>query len=211
MSLPRGGRRVDPGERRAVGSDKRVGTVATDAEHRRALDDVDAHRCGELRGDNRALHPGQREHPALDRRAVDGEDALLRHLGGGDHGAGRDQVSADHGHLAHLERRQRQDQRRARSSAPRARRPRWPALPGDASGAPTGGDGACAAPRVAALARRRLELRPGIGRKAPHRPGGVDDQRRLGADQGDVARSLVEHVSAHEACSVLEGQCINAG
>ena len=134
------------------------------------------------------------------------------HLGGGDHGAGGDQVGA---------------------------RRRSPGAPGTAGSVSTSTSSATCTVSAATAIRRRLQevpparrraatapaprrawrrLRgdacsrvPGVTAKRAHRPGGVDDQRRLGSHQGDVARSLVEHLGAHEACSVRWGQCINAG
>ena len=59
-----------------------------------------------------------------------------------------------------------------------------------------------AAARVTPFARRRHELRPGAHHQPAHSSRRIGDERRLGANQGDVARPLVEHLGAHRACSV---------
>ena len=67
------------------------------------------------------------------------------------------------------------------------------------------------AARVAPFARRRGELRPRAEDEPAHRSRRIRDERRLGANQGEVMRSLVEHPGAHKACSVRRGRCMFAG
>jgi len=165
--------------------------------------------AGQLSGHDRARHPRQRQHPALDRRPVDGEDALLRDPRGGHHRGGGDQAGAGDHHPAHLERGQCQRQREQTHLHGERRDRDEAASPGGAS--TRGGRRRLGAARVPALAGRRLQPRPGPDHQAGHRSRGVDDQRRLGTDEGDVARALVEHLGAHESGSVRWGQCMNAG
>ena len=125
-AVARGGSRVDPGKGRAVGGDERVGAVAADAEHRRALDDVDADGGRQLRGD----HCTSSTHGSASTRLWMAAPLIVKMLSSGTSaamlttatwwsaastGPSRSPGEPDvDGHLTHLEGRQRQDEHEQR-------------------------------------------------------------------------------------------------
>ena len=157
MPRARRGRRVDARERRAVRCDQGVGAVATDAQHRRALDDRDAARSP----GSCVLTTALATHGSASTRLWIAAPLIVKMLSSGTSAAATtapvvSRWVADHGHLPHLEGRERQRQpeeghlhRECRDGDEASLPGRAPPRPTEAAAGPDRGGrgGACAATR----------------------------------------------------------------